>query len=405
VLFRSLGMPCMATLSSLHGVSSNAAPISTSSGLLAANDGDALRVPSPRGGGGATSTVKVPRKLGSLELAMAGAIATMIGDASMHPIDCIKTLQQSNEGVGLSMLSAAKRIWKTNGVGGFFSGIEIYVTSDGMAGAIKFATYEALKNWVDDKIPEKYQGSALFGIAAMAFVASSVVLVPGELIKQRLQMGQITSVRQGFATIWKNEGLLGFYQGYSGVCLRDIPYTMLELGIYDNLKTAYLKLKNKRNKDGTTAKISQTDEILAAAIAGCITGFVTNPLDTIKTKLMVDAHLYKGFGDCFRKTVSQYGSKSLLQGAAARVSWIGPFTAIYLPIYEMIKRRLEGTSSSVFVAPTICRRPCPTTAAIMNVKGGAQQQKQQGWLPIPTLHNNKKRNTYRLEGKESFVSF
>ena len=91
LLLPSLGMPCMATSSSLHGVSSNAAPISTSSGLLAANDGDALRVPSPRGGGGATSTVKVPRKLGSLELAMAGAIATMIElvsvATSVWPVD------------------------------------------------------------------------------------------------------------------------------------------------------------------------------------------------------------------------------------------------------------------------------------------------------------------------------
>ncbi len=76
-----------------------------------------------------------------------------------------------------------------------------------------------------DIIPEEHYGKALYVAAAAAFIASSVVLVPGELLKQRLQMGQISSVRQGIPQIFKSEGILGFYAGYSGVCLRDIPYT------------------------------------------------------------------------------------------------------------------------------------------------------------------------------------
>ena len=45
----------------------------------------------------------------------------------------------------------------------------------------------------------------------------------------RLQTGMYSSIGQGIASIWRSEGLLGFYQGYGSICLRDVPFTMLEL--------------------------------------------------------------------------------------------------------------------------------------------------------------------------------
>ena len=235
-------------------------------------------------GGGGDNQVATTRRLSSAELALAGAVATMIGDASMHPIDCIKTLQQSVEGSGLNMIAAAKKIFAEGGVSGFYSGLGTYVVSDGLAGSIKFATYEAMKHWVNENVEsEEKRGAALFVVAGLAFVASSVVLVPGELIKQRLQMGQISSVAEGFATIWKNEGIRGFFTGYSGVCLRDVPYTMMELGIYENLKTMYVKWKTRNmHVDGENYALTQWDEIIAAAITGGVIGYATAPLDNIK---------------------------------------------------------------------------------------------------------------------------
>lgn len=170
----------------------------------------------------------------------------------MHPVDCIKTLQQSNSGAGLNMLQASSRILSTQGVSGFYKGLGTYVTADGLAGSIKFATYEALKKYLknnlssDPKTAEQQERYGMFVAAGAAFIASSVVLVPGELIKQRMQMGQITSVSSGIKHILKTEGILGFFSGYGGVCFRDVPYTMLELGLYDNFKELYRKYKIRK---------------------------------------------------------------------------------------------------------------------------------------------------------------
>jgi hypothetical protein len=307
----------------------------------------------------ASQSAAVPkaRELSSVELALSGSVATVFGVTVMHPVDTIKTLQQSTEGMGLNMIQAGNKILKDGGIGALYSGLGPYVTSDGCAGALKFASYEAIKKWIKDKVPEEQYGSALFVAAAAAFMVSSIALVPGELLKQRLQMGQIQSVSQGVKQIFKNEGILGFYAGYSGVCLRDIPYTMLELGIYDNFKSMYLKFKNRNAVKGQEVKTTQMDEILAAAVSGGITGFLTAPFDNIKTKLMVDVG-YKGFFDCVTKTVNSGGISALFAGSAARVAWLLPFTAIYLPVYEIIKRKME-------MSPTM-----PAFSPALAVKGG-----------------------------------
>lgn len=309
------------------------------------------------------------RQLSGSEMAVAGAAATVFGVVVMHPVDTIKTLQQSSAGAGLNMVEAGSKIFKEGGLPAIYSGLGPYVTSDGFAGALKFATYERLKTFISDKIPEEHQGSAIFVAAALAFLASSTVLVPGELLKQRLQMGQISSVRQGVAKIFKEEGILGFYAGYSGVCIRDVPYTMLELGVYDNFKTLWMKFKNK-------SESNQWDELLAAAIAGGVTGFLTAPLDNIKTKLMVETG-YNGFFDCLAKTVKTGGMPALFAGSAARVAWLLPFTAIYLPVYEIIKRKMSIVPSQIaapalalkggYVAnnnPVFGRRPAPVTKSM-----------------------------------------
>lgn len=53
-----------------------------------------------------------PRVLSSFEMAGAGAFATAFGVVLVHPVDTIKTLQQSNEGIGLNMLAATNKIMK-----------------------------------------------------------------------------------------------------------------------------------------------------------------------------------------------------------------------------------------------------------------------------------------------------
>ena len=126
--------------------------------------------------------------------------------------------------------------------------------------AIKFATFEISKLFCEKNLPLKYHSMAQFACAAGAFLACSIVLVPGEVLKVRMQAGTVTSLSMGIKSIFKQDGLSGFFAGYGATLLRDVPYTMLELGIYENLKSI---MRNRKQKE-----LSQQEELFAAAFTG-----------------------------------------------------------------------------------------------------------------------------------------
>ena len=139
------------------------------------------------------------------------------------------------------------------------------------------------------------------------------------------------SLRSASAHIWKTRGVLGFYQGYKATVVRDVPYTMMELGLYDLVKS---KCHN---------------EVLSAALVGGFVGYVTNPLDIVKTRLMTSdvGSITRVVRDIWTKE----GPQQFMCGALARASWLMPFTTMYLPAYDvttrwLLDRQRASTSSA-----------------------------------------------------------
>ena len=274
--------------------------------------------------------------LNALDLFLCGLVATALGDFIMHPIDTIKVTQQGAT-VAVSVIQTAKNIFAKGGILGFYPGVIPYCTADGLSGAIKFAAFELSKIFVEARVPVSYHPLSQFLCAAGAMLACSLVLVPGEVIQTRLQTGMVSSVFQGISQTIKQDGIGGLFAGYAATMLRDVPYTMLELGLYENIKSFIRFTQGK-------STLTQQEELAAAAFTGGFTGFVTTPLDLIKTKLMMQSTTgggkYKGVVDAFSSIYKAGGVKALFVGSSARVAWLLPFTTIYLGIYEMAKRQV-----------------------------------------------------------------
>eukprot|EP00816_Leptocylindrus_hargravesii_P011346 CAMPEP_0196804206 /NCGR_PEP_ID=MMETSP1362-20130617/3757_1 /TAXON_ID=163516 /ORGANISM="Leptocylindrus danicus, Strain CCMP1856" /LENGTH=414 /DNA_ID=CAMNT_0042176333 /DNA_START=346 /DNA_END=1593 /DNA_ORIENTATION=+ len=299
-------------------------------------------------------------RLSNFALATAGATATMVGDAIMQPMDCIKTFQMSEQGSGMNIWSAAKYIFQNyGGLPGFYSGSLVYCLSDGFAGSLKFVTFEALK--------QKFMSSSSsFLCAAVAGLVYVAAIVPGELIKQKLQMNQIASASEGILQIYSTSGILGFFTGFTGVCLRAVPYTMIELGLYDWIKKWYtaIIIAKRKAQENNRAQLTPKELIVIASMVGGIAGYLTTPLDNIKTKIMLNSSKYSSTSNngpivaiiaCARDMIEssnanhggRRGVRSLFDGGVARVAWLMPFTAIYLPLYESIQRYMLKARSSV----------------------------------------------------------
>jgi hypothetical protein len=296
--------------------------------------------------GSAPDTVlpKAETQIPLFQLAIAGALATFIGDAIIHPMDSLKTIQQDH--IGWSIPTAARELWNVHhGLAGFYHGFWEYAGADAISGAIKFGVWEIWKrqqflqlqpNSAKNTIHPPFQTILLFVGAALAFGVSSLTLVPGELLKQQLQVGHYQSLPQAITSIYQTYGILGFYMGYSAVLWRDVPYTMLELGLYE-----ICKQQQKNQSQPTTRNGPFSQEITAAVTTGAITAILTTPLDTIKTKMMVDEQFIDmSFLETWDRLWQDYGALGMFAGVLARVAWIVPFTAVYLPTYDALKRTL-----------------------------------------------------------------
>lgn len=172
---------------------------------------------------------------------------------------------------------------------------------------------------------------------AVGGAASSLVRVPTEVVKQRMQTGQFASATDAVQLIVAKEGFKGLYAGYGSFLLRDLPFDALQFCIYEQLRIGY-KLAAQRD-------LNDPENAMIGAFSGAITGAITTPLDVIKTRLMVQgsANQYKGIFDCVRTVIREEGTPALFKGIGPRVLWIGIGGSIFFVILERTKQVVAQT--------------------------------------------------------------
>ncbi|KAK9943742.1 hypothetical protein M0R45_009340 [Rubus argutus] len=170
---------------------------------------------------------------------------------------------------------------------------------------------------------------------AIGGAASSIVRVPTEVVKQRMQTAQFASAPDAVRLILAKEGFKGLYAGYGSFLLRDLPFDALQFCIYEQLRIGF-KLAARRD-------LNDPEVAMIGAFSGAITGAITTPLDVIKTRLMVQGseNQYRGICDCVRTIMREEGSPAFWKGIGPRVLWIGVGGSIFFGILERTKQILE----------------------------------------------------------------
>ncbi|KAA3453718.1 S-adenosylmethionine carrier 1, chloroplastic/mitochondrial-like [Gossypium australe] len=256
---------------------------------------------------------------------IAGAMAGVVVEAALYPIDTVKTRLQAARGGGKVVLKGLY-----SGLGGNLAGVL-------PASAIFLGVYEPAKQKLLKALPENLSAFAHLFIqtaGALGGAASSLVRVPTEVVKQRMQTGQFASAPAAVRLIVAKEGFRGLYAGYGSFLLRDLPFDAIQFCIYEQLRIGY-KLAAQRD-------LNDPENAIIGAVAGAITGTVTNPLDVIKTRLMVQgsSKQYKGILDCVRTIMREEGTHAFLKGIGPRVLWIGIGGSIFFGVLEKTKQML-----------------------------------------------------------------
>lgn len=268
------------------------------------------------------------------EGAVAGATAGVVVETVLYPIDTIKTRLQAARFGGKILLK------------GLYSGLAGNLAGVLPASAIFVGVYEPVKKKLLEILPDNYNAIAHLLAGTAGGATASLVRVPTEVVKQRMQTGQFANAPDAVRCIVAKEGARGLYAGYGSFLLRDLPFDAIQFCIYEQLRIGY-KLVAKRD-------LYDPENALIGAFAGAVTGAITTPLDVIKTRLMVQgtSKQYKGVFDCVQKIVQEEGASTLTKGIGPRVLWIGIGGSIFFGVLERTKkilldRRHENKSSEI----------------------------------------------------------
>ncbi|RKO91504.1 mitochondrial carrier domain-containing protein [Blyttiomyces helicus] len=260
-------------------------------------------------------------------IVQAGGMAGTAVDTILFPLDTIKTRLQAKGGFLAS-----------GGFRGVYSGLSSAVIGSAPGAAAFFVTYEYLKATVGVALPGEDRAPLVHMAAASGGeVAACVVRVPTEVVKQRIQTGQYSSVPSAVSSILKAEGFRGFYRGYAMTVFREIPFTCVQFPLYEHFKKSWGERQGRPPHPWEAA--------ICGSIAGGIAAAVTTPLDVVKTRIMLSTERgpAEGIVDAFRTIVREEGVMKLFSGIGPRVMWISIGGSIFLGVYEATRKALKDT--------------------------------------------------------------
>ncbi|XP_072948156.1 S-adenosylmethionine mitochondrial carrier protein homolog [Epargyreus clarus] len=256
---------------------------------------------------------------------LGGAVAGVTVVTALYPLDTLKTRLQSQHG-----------FYKSGGFNGVYRGVLTVATGAIPVTALFFVSYETIKNFAKPVVAPQYTPFVHMFAASFSEVLCCVIKVPVEIAKQRKQTYMGLEKRSSIRILleaYKTEGFRkGVYRGFLSTVARDMPFSFIELPIWEALKGLV------RERNG--GEINGLQSAACGALAGCVAGAVTTPLDVVKTRVML-----AGSAPRLRPLLAdlylQAGLRGLFTGLLPRIAGIMLGGFIFFGVYDDSKMFFE----------------------------------------------------------------
>lgn len=188
-----------------------------------------------------TENLTIPQRLASG--ALAGCTATTV----TYPLDVARlrlAVQPELKGTRDAIMS----VYKEGGFRTFYKGYVPTCLSLGPFISVNFAAFDVLKHRAYPDPETKKNPLVVLCLGAAAGIFAQTCCYPLDTVRRRMQMkGRIyTSTPNAFATIFKQEGPLGFYKGMMPNVVKVVPNNAIRFLAFEFLKTYMGVVDTKR---------------------------------------------------------------------------------------------------------------------------------------------------------------
>lgn len=244
---------------------------------------------------------------------ISGALAGIVCDVLLFPLDTLKTRLQSQHG-----------FFQSGGFRQLYKGVGPVMLGAAPSAAIFFITYEGIKQYSQPYISDQYHSIIHMAAASSSEITACSVRVPVEVIKQRKQalLSDVHRLR-----------LRTLYRGYGSTVLRDLPFGIIQMPLWEYFKLYWTRKVQRRCSPLEGAACGSASVAISAAI--------TTPLDVAKTRIMLSSTSAEKeetkIWTMLKEVYRDHGVKGLFAGFFPRVTGftIGGF--IFFGVYEQSK--------------------------------------------------------------------
>ncbi|KAL4945348.1 hypothetical protein BDV06DRAFT_209587 [Aspergillus oleicola] len=271
------------------------------------------------------------QKPSSLRSIIAGSTAGAIEIAITYPAEFAKTRSQLNR----RLPDSKKLPWPPFGAQ-WYAGCTTLIIGNSLKAGIRFVAFDTFKSMLQDE-NGKISGprTVIAGFGA-GFTESLLAVTPFESIKTQLiddrksANPRMRGFIHGSGLIFRERGIRGFFQGFVPTTARQAANSATRFSSYTMLKQMAEGYVAPGEKLGTASTFA------LGGMAGLITVYVTQPLDTVKTRMqsLEASRNYKNSFVCAARIFRDEGLLTFWSGAVPRLARLIMSGGIVFTMYE-----------------------------------------------------------------------
>lgn len=250
---------------------------------------------------------------------LAGSFGGFATDAAFYGVDSYKVMAQSGKPIVLSKL---------------YRGIfPVALMGSTPSLGIFFAFYTPMKKITDDYLGAHSSASVLVS-SLISAIPSSLIAVPADTVKKRLVLSHSHSLMHTVNDIISLYGYRGLFLGWQANMIKDVPFAIIKMSLYEIMASIYLKLVPSHHKK---EELDSIDSAIVGFLSGAATGVLTNPLDCVNTRIKSGELDKFSIWGAHKEIVSRDGWKALFRGVIPRTFIMGFGSTVFWYCFGLVK--------------------------------------------------------------------